>query len=350
MLTSEGESITDNASLHDSVDSQDDVMIGRRGNQHSLLSSSWGIEDEFDPFSTSLPETYPSDSSPISMSSSGWDRFTPDTPATLTNDIPSRLSIWESIETNEPDTPAKVETNDTLAKVETNDTLVKVETNDTRAKVERTEILAMVNAALTELLPSFKNLETSEKWRKGKLWIKLHLPMRKYTYVSDEICLAKDRREFDEIIQNPNLADVVVLFEIKSKSPVEMITPLVHVIENEKKKIENDAQHQYLHLMFKCIKSKSDFVTNGIRNRRNAQNVRTFLCATLYYLKSESHHEKEILWSPISYKIPNQEAKQGSNGEPNDTENSCFNSFTYTTTPNVTSISRGLSLSRGQNH
>jgi len=108
-----------------------------------------------------------------------------------------------------------------------------------------------------------------------------------------------------------------------------MQIPLIEgeMIVDEKKRIKNNGKYESFHLMFKCLKSKQDFVTGGVKNRRNAQGVQTFLHATLYHSHTKSEYECEILWrAPVPPKTV----------QPQEDESSSFTSNDYLFGPSST--------------
>jgi hypothetical protein len=147
-------------------------------------------------------------------------------------------------------------------------------------------------------------LTTSDKWRRGSLWIKIPLPDRLRRYDSNEIILAKDATHLASFRSLSNYTQTVILLEIITKhsssaSDLPTTTPLLHnVIQNEKSKIIVENGKSFFHITFKCNWMKSNFVTGGVKqNRRNAQGIQTFLRATVYQDKHETQHQIELCWS-----------------------------------------------------
>jgi len=156
----------------------------------------------------------------------------------------------------------------------------------------------VIPEASTYLFPAQHklHLSTSPKWRKGKLWLLLQLPTYR-GYKNGSVCLVKNQTEFYLEIGIEKEDKVIILFEInvKSSNTQKKISLMEReMIASEKKIIKNG----YVRLRFMCLKSKSDFVEGVSKNRRNAQGVQTFLCATLYHSHKLYFYETEILWSP----------------------------------------------------
>jgi len=148
-------------------------------------------------------------------------------------------------------------------------------------------------------------IETSEKWRKGSLWIDVMLPRRAWRYSVEEIYFAKNREEFEERISDEEMTmTLTILFEIIATSPNNngnSVTSLIeNVITGMKTRILDNGHSPKVRLMFKCLKSKSDFVTGASKNRRNAQVIQTYLCATIYHNQNKTFYKKEIHWTTPS--------------------------------------------------
>jgi len=147
-------------------------------------------------------------------------------------------------------------------------------------------------------------IETSEKWRKGSLWIDVMLPRRAWRYSVEEIYFAKNREEFEERISDE---EMIILFEINATSPNNgnSVTSLIegNVITGMKTRILDNGHSPKVRLTFKCLKSKSDFVTGASKNRRNAQVIQTYLCATIYHNQNTTFYKKEIHWTTPPTKI-----------------------------------------------